>query len=119
TWRGTASGPSGLHQTRCLAVRVLHAGDGDELRGAPGAQPRPDGGRRPCRDQRAYLPLRHLSARRRRDAGCFQDTPDVTMAKDDTQRTETFPFGIASVGLSDVQRQIPLDEPPPLPPNAD
>jgi len=33
-------------------------------------------------------------------------------------RTETCPAGIASAGISGVDRQIPLDEPPPLPPNA-
>src|ERR1035441_5872013 len=40
------------------------------------------------------------------------------MAADGTTRTETFPLGISSVGLGEVQRQGPLDEPPPLPPNA-
>ena len=39
------------------------------------------------------------------------------MAKDQV-RTATFPAGIASVGLGEVTRQIPMDEPPPLPPNA-
>ncbi|MGO9459414.1 MAG: xanthine dehydrogenase family protein molybdopterin-binding subunit [Rhodomicrobium sp.] len=39
------------------------------------------------------------------------------MATDET-REETFPFGIAGVGLGEVKRQIPADEPPPLPPNA-
>ncbi|HEY4957262.1 MAG TPA: xanthine dehydrogenase family protein molybdopterin-binding subunit, partial [Caldimonas sp.] len=33
-------------------------------------------------------------------------------------RSETFPFGIAGRGLSDVTRQIPADEPPALAPNA-
>ena len=33
---------------------------------------------------------------------------------EETLRTETFPFGIASVGLGKVERQIPVDEPPPL-----
>ncbi len=32
-------------------------------------------------------------------------------------RSETFPAGIASAGLGNVARQIPADEPPPLPPN--
>ncbi|MDR3418453.1 MAG: xanthine dehydrogenase family protein molybdopterin-binding subunit [Nevskia sp.] len=41
------------------------------------------------------------------------------MATDETQRTEAFPSGIVSVGLSEVKRQIPSDEPPPLPPNAE
>jgi len=36
---------------------------------------------------------------------------------DGTMRTEKFPFGIASVGIGSVERQVPLDEPPPLPPN--
>jgi xanthine dehydrogenase YagR molybdenum-binding subunit len=33
-------------------------------------------------------------------------------------RTEKFPSGIVGVGLQEVERQIPADEPPPLPPNA-
>ncbi len=41
------------------------------------------------------------------------------MAKQDNLRTETFPFGIASVGLGQVERQVPADEPPPLPPNGE
>jgi len=40
------------------------------------------------------------------------------MAADGTTRTERFPSGIASVGLGEVERQVPLDEPPPLPANA-
>lgn len=43
----------------------------------------------------------------------------MTKLSDQTLRTETFPYGIASVGLSQVSRQVPSDEPPPLPPNAD
>jgi len=41
------------------------------------------------------------------------------MAADGTTRTEKFPSGILSVGLGEVERQVPLDEPPPLPPNAE
>ena len=41
------------------------------------------------------------------------------MAEQDTLRTETFPSGIASVGLGTVERKISADEPPPLPPNAE
>lgn len=37
---------------------------------------------------------------------------------DSTLRTETFPFGILTAGLGTVERQIPADEPPPLPVNA-
>jgi len=40
------------------------------------------------------------------------------MAKTE-MRTETFPSGIASVGLGQVTRQIPAYEPPPLAPNAE
>jgi xanthine dehydrogenase YagR molybdenum-binding subunit len=39
------------------------------------------------------------------------------MTSDATPRIEKFPLGIASVGLGEVERQVPLDEPPPLPPN--
>jgi xanthine dehydrogenase YagR molybdenum-binding subunit len=41
------------------------------------------------------------------------------MADTPATRSETFPFGIESVGLGKVERRIPIDEPPPLPPNAD
>ncbi len=34
------------------------------------------------------------------------------------QRTETFPCGLGADGLGEVTRQIPADEPPPLPPNS-
>ncbi|HTV29015.1 MAG TPA: xanthine dehydrogenase family protein molybdopterin-binding subunit [Xanthobacteraceae bacterium] len=34
-------------------------------------------------------------------------------------RSEKFPAGIASVGLGTVERQVPGDEPPPLPPNSE
>lgn len=41
------------------------------------------------------------------------------MARQENVRAETFPFGIASVGLASVERHIPLNEPPPLPPNGE
>jgi xanthine dehydrogenase YagR molybdenum-binding subunit len=40
------------------------------------------------------------------------------MARDDASRTAVFPLGIASTGLGQVERQIPADEPPPLPANS-
>ncbi len=40
------------------------------------------------------------------------------MPADTTTRSETFPSGIVSVGLGEVERQVPRDEPPPLPANA-
>ena len=42
----------------------------------------------------------------------------MTMS-DENARRETFPVGIASVGLDSVTRQVPASEPPPLPPNAE
>ena len=39
------------------------------------------------------------------------------MADPVASRKETFPSGIAGVSLGQVEREIPADEPPPLPPN--
>jgi len=36
----------------------------------------------------------------------------------DTMRVEKFPFGIAGVGVGEIERRIPADEPPPLPVNS-
>jgi len=55
--------------------------------------------------------------RRIGSAGRRQWPQGLTMAKPENLRTETFPAGIAGVSLGTVQRQIPVDEPPPLPPN--
>jgi xanthine dehydrogenase YagR molybdenum-binding subunit len=41
------------------------------------------------------------------------------MAGDSGLRVEKFPSGIASVGLGEIERRIPVDEPPALGPNAD
>ena len=41
------------------------------------------------------------------------------MAKEENLRTESFPCGIASVGLGKVERQVSADEPPPLAPNGE
>ncbi|HKM64156.1 MAG TPA: xanthine dehydrogenase family protein molybdopterin-binding subunit [Acidisphaera sp.] len=38
---------------------------------------------------------------------------------DETLRRETFPAGILGAGLGTVERDVPPDEPPPLPPNAE
>ncbi len=40
------------------------------------------------------------------------------MASDSDLRVEKFPFGIASVGLGEIERRIPADEPSALGPNA-
>ena len=40
------------------------------------------------------------------------------MASESPLRTEIFPSGIASVGLGEIAREIPADEPPALAPNA-
>ena len=41
------------------------------------------------------------------------------MASDPVFRLEKFPIGIASVGLGEIERRIPADEPPALRPNAE
>jgi xanthine dehydrogenase YagR molybdenum-binding subunit len=41
------------------------------------------------------------------------------MATSENRRAEAFPSGIASIGLGTVERQIPADEPLPLPPNGE
>jgi xanthine dehydrogenase YagR molybdenum-binding subunit len=41
------------------------------------------------------------------------------MASDPAFRLEKFPIGIASVGLGEIERRIPADEPPALRPNAE
>ena len=41
------------------------------------------------------------------------------MEKQQKLRSERFAAGIASVGLGTVERQVPSDEPPPLPPNSE
>jgi hypothetical protein len=66
-------------------------------------------GRCAASDQRAYLSLWLLSARRRRYA---------VPRKGLTMRTERFLAGIASVGLGEVEPQVADDEPPPLPVNS-
>jgi xanthine dehydrogenase YagR molybdenum-binding subunit len=40
------------------------------------------------------------------------------MAPNEGLRTEKYPFGIASVSIGELERQVPFDEPPPLPANA-
>src|SRR5580704_7064597 len=45
---------------------------------------------------------------------------DATQAKPQpATRTENFVFGIPQNGLQQKQREVPLDEPPPLPPNSE
>src|SRR5450755_1649106 len=99
-------------------MRLLHAGHGNELRRAPGAKYRSERRGHRGGNQRSCLPLRHLSPCRRRHAGCKPGAKGLTMAADGATRSEKFPSGIASVGLGEVTRQVPLDEPPPLPANA-
>jgi xanthine dehydrogenase YagR molybdenum-binding subunit len=41
------------------------------------------------------------------------------MAPNQSLRTETYPSGIASVSVGEIERQVPFDEPPPLPANAE
>jgi xanthine dehydrogenase YagR molybdenum-binding subunit len=49
-----------------------------------------------------------------------QDQPDTTQAKPQTgKRSDSFVFGIPQNGLENKQREVLLDEPPPLPPNSE
>ena len=48
-----------------------------------------------------------------------KDTQRTQAAKPETTRTEKFVFGIPQDGLTQKERQVPLDEPPPLPPNSE
>ena len=41
------------------------------------------------------------------------------MANEQSLRTATFPYGIASVALGKIERQVPVGEPPPLAPNSE
>src|SRR5208337_4890695 len=117
-WRDAPSGAGCLYRARRRSVRILYARHGYELRGPPRAHAGAYRGGGQSRVERALLPLRHLSPCDLRDARGSQSAKGLTMATDETS-TGTFPFGIAGAGLSEVQRQIPADEPPPLPPNAE
>ncbi|WP_175948409.1 2Fe-2S iron-sulfur cluster-binding protein [Burkholderia pyrrocinia] len=58
----------------------------------------------------------HVVASHARAGGRAQG---AMMSDDAATRSGTFPAGIASVGLREVTRGIPSDEPPPLAPNAE
>src|SRR6202167_840249 len=46
-------------------------------------------------------------------------TPSTAAKPENGMRTENFVFGIPQNGLQQKQREVPLDEPPPLPPNSE
>jgi hypothetical protein len=46
-------------------------------------------------------------------------TPPAAPKLDASKRTETFVWGIPQNGLQQKQREVQLDEPPPLPPNSE
>src|ERR1700723_4309503 len=46
-------------------------------------------------------------------------TPAAAAKPDAPKRTETFVWGIPQNGLQEKQREVQLDEPPPLPPNSE
>ncbi|HXS75645.1 MAG TPA: xanthine dehydrogenase family protein molybdopterin-binding subunit [Terracidiphilus sp.] len=48
-----------------------------------------------------------------------KDEQTPTAAQSTATRTETFVFGIPQDGLTEKQRQVPVDEPPPLPRNSE
>ena len=48
-----------------------------------------------------------------------EQAPPATAKPDTPKRTESFVFGIPQNGLQQQEREVPLDEPPPLPSNAE
>src|SRR5580698_6690525 len=48
-----------------------------------------------------------------------EQAPPATAKPDIPKRTESFVFGIPQNGLQQKEREVPLDEPPPLPSNAE
>jgi xanthine dehydrogenase YagR molybdenum-binding subunit len=48
-----------------------------------------------------------------------EQTPPATAKPDVPKRTESFVWGIPQNGLQQKEREVPLDEPPPLPSNAE
>src|SRR3984885_11631513 len=48
-----------------------------------------------------------------------EQAPPATAKPDIPKRTESFVFGIPQNGLQQQEREVPLDEPPPLPSNAE
>jgi xanthine dehydrogenase YagR molybdenum-binding subunit len=48
-----------------------------------------------------------------------KDTQTPPAAKSDATRTDKFVFGIPQDGLTEKERQVPVDEPPPLPQNSE
>ena len=63
--RGPAPDPAGVHRSRRVPVRLLHAGDGHGHERAPGARPGAHDRRHPGRIERQHLPLYGLPAHRR------------------------------------------------------
>ena len=108
---------SAFHRPRRCAMRILHARDGDELRRADRIQSSAVARRRQDGDRRPSLSVRHLSACVCRRARCGQEREDLTMAPSET-RPQTHPFGITGVAMSGIERQVAVDEPPPLPVNS-
>ena len=119
--RDTASGAGGVHRARRDAVRLLHAGHGDELRGAASsAIPT-----RPPRTSRRAI-SGHLCR-----CGTYPHVVAATLAaaqgaeglrhgqrRRDADRDDSR-SGSSASGSARVERRVPADEPPPLPPNAE
>ena len=118
--RHAASGASRLHRARRAAMRLLHARHGDELRGAAGAHARirlpTTSAPRSAAISAAAAPIRMSSPRRSRPPR----REGLTMA---ARRQPCAPRHFRSASPASVsarcERQIPADEPPPLPPNAE
>ena len=118
-------------------MRLLHSGHGDELCRPAGAQSEPEPGRREACRERQSVPLRNLPEGLCGDSGCRTASKQaaglVTLASGNgglrwhraipqkpanprrSRSDESFVFGIPQNGLQHKEREVPLDEPPPLP----
>src|SRR6185295_844082 len=104
-------------------MRLLHAGDGDELRRAVGEESESDARRGEAGGARQPLPLRHLSKGLFGDAGRGAGDADRggEMSADEAKETasatrkERFLHGVGVNAF--LERNVPLDEPPPWPDN--
>ena len=136
-----ASRPGRLCKARRDAMRLLHSGHGHELCRPAGAQSEPKPERREARRERQPVPLRNLPESLCGDPGCCPaarrpghtgqrngglrcpryDGPARDRRKQTrtAKRTENFVFGIPQNGLEHKQREVLLDEPPPLGPNSE
>src|ERR1017187_7761257 len=98
-------------------MRILYAGDGNELRGVGGEQPESVAGRRQGGRQWTPVPLRHLSTCIRGNARRCDNLEGLIMPGSETELRK-YPVGIDATALVERCREVSADEAPPLAPNA-